>query len=79
MDGFTLLMLGGVGALVGILWIIGRTAPGTGAENLGLDAREIEERRTALEIEDEIQVREALAELRARRAEREAREAAGED
>lgn len=69
-------MLGGVGAVVLILWLIGRHAPGSGADRLGLDAREIEERRTALEIEDEMQVREALAELRARRAARESGEEA---
>lgn len=76
MDGFTLVMLGGVGAIVLVLWVIGTRAPGSGAENLGLDAREIEERRVSLEIEDEIQVREALAELRAKRA---AREASGDE
>ena len=72
MDGFTLVMLGGVGAVVLILWLIGKSDSVTNSQRLGLDAREIEERRTMLEIEDEEQVREALAELRARRAAREA-------
>lgn len=66
-------MLGGIGSIIGVLWLIGRSSPGTGAERLGLDsARQIEERRTALEIEDDEQVREALAALRERRAVREA-------
>lgn len=77
MDGFALVMVGGVGAILLILWLIGRSSPGNGTETVGLrTAREIEERRTALEIEDDQQVREALATLRARRAEREAGEEA---
>ena len=59
--------------VVALLWLVGRSQP-QGSEKLGLDARAIEERRTMLEIEDEEQVREALAALRARRS---AREAAG--
>ena len=79
-DGFAVGMLVAVGAVLLVLWLIGTRTPGTGSERLGLDAREIEERRISLELEDEMQVREALAELRARRAEREAREAeAGSD
>ena len=74
MDGFTLLMFGGVGVIVLILWILGKAAPGNGSEQLGLSSREIEERRTMLEIEDEEQVRQALTALRARRAAREAGE-----
>ena len=71
MDGFALVMLGSVGTIVGLLWLVGRSNP-NGSEKLGLDARQIEERRTSLEIEDEEQVREALANLRSRRAVREA-------
>lgn len=74
MDGFTLVMLGGVGAVVLVLWLVGKSATADHSQRLGMDARQIEERRTMLEIEDEQQVREALAALRARRAEREARE-----
>lgn len=70
-------MLGGVGALLGVLWVIGRNSPGTGTDNVGLESgREIEERRTALELEDDEQVRAALAALRERRAVREAGEEA---
>ncbi len=77
MDGFALLMVGGVGAIGLLLWLVGRASPGNGTETVGLrTAREIEERRTALELEDDAQVREALAQLRARRAEREAGEGA---
>ena len=66
-------MVGGVGAVLLVLWLIGLKSPGSGAENVGLQsAREIEERRTTLEIEDDEQVREALAALRARRERREA-------
>jgi hypothetical protein len=64
-------MFGAVGTVVGLLWLVGRSNP-SGSENLGLDSRQIEERRTMLEIEDEEQVREALANLRSRRAAREA-------
>ncbi len=77
MDGFALLMVGGVGAILLVLWLIGRATPGNGTESAGLrSAREIEETRTALEIEDDAQVHEALANLRARRAAREAGEEA---
>jgi len=76
-DGFALVMVGGVGAILLVLWLIGRATPGDGTETVGLrSAREIEERRTSLEIEDDEQVREALANLRARRAAREAEEEA---
>lgn len=76
-DGFALVMVGGVGAILLVLWLIGRATPGDGTETVGLrSAREIEERRTSLEIEDDEQVREALADLRARRAAREAEEEA---
>lgn len=75
MDGFALVMVGGVGAILLVLWLIGKSTPGTGTETVGLrSAREIEESRTSLEIEDDEQVREALANLRARRAAREADE-----
>ncbi len=70
MDGFALVMFGTVGTVVALLWLVGRSNP-SGSEQLGIDAREIEERRTMLEIEDEEQVREALANLRSRRALRE--------
>jgi hypothetical protein len=71
MDGFALVMFGVVGAVVIVLWFLGKSDSVHNSQRLSLDAREIEERRTMLEIEDEEQVREALASLRARRAERE--------
>ena len=74
MDGFALVMMGAVGAIVIVLWFLGRSDSVHNSQRLTLDAREIEERRTMLEIEDEEQVREALATLRARRAAREASE-----
>ncbi|MCX6387335.1 MAG: hypothetical protein NTX07_01235 [Solirubrobacterales bacterium] len=71
MDGFAIVMFGGVGAVTLILWLLGRSSPGSGTDSVGLQsAREIEERRTTLEIEDDEQVREALAALRERRAKR---------
>lgn len=82
MDGFTLLLLGGIGAVFGLLWMLGRSDSIDGSERLELDARAIEERRTALEIEDDQQIHEALARLRERRAAREAAssaEPAGEE
>lgn len=69
-------MFGTVGTVVALLWLVGRSNP-SGSEQLGIDAREIEERRTMLEIEDEEQVREALANLRSRRAVREAQAQTG--
>ena len=74
MDGFTLLIFGGVGAILLVLWIVGKAAPGNGSEQLGLNAREIEERRIMLELEDDEQVREALESIRSRRAARESGE-----
>lgn len=71
MDGFALVMMGVVGAIGAILWFLGKSDSVHNSQRLSLDAREIEERRTMLEIEDEEQVREALAALRARRAARE--------
>jgi len=71
-DGFAIVMFGGVGVVALALWLIGKSSPGNGTENVGLrSAREIEELRTELEIEDDAQVREALQALRARRAARE--------
>lgn len=53
MDPFTLVVVGGLAALVLVFWLIGRYYPGSGLEQLGLkDARELVERREALEAED---------------------------
>jgi hypothetical protein len=52
-DSFTLVVVGGLGALVLVFWLLGRYYPGSGLEQLGLQsARELAERREALEAED---------------------------
>jgi len=52
-DPFTLVVVGGLGALVLVFWLLGRYYPGSGLEQLGLSsARELAERREALEAED---------------------------
>jgi hypothetical protein len=52
-DSFTLLVVGGLAALVLIFWLIGRHYPGSGLEQVGLrSARELQERREALEAQD---------------------------
>ncbi len=53
MDSFTLVVVGGLGALVLVFWLLGRYYPGSGLEQLGLQsARELTERREELEAED---------------------------
>lgn len=53
MDPFTLVVVGGLVALVLVFWLLGRYYPGSGLEQLGLSsARELAERREALEAED---------------------------
>lgn len=53
MDPFTLVVVGGLAALLLVFWLIGRYYPGSGLEQLGLhSARELTERREALEAED---------------------------
>jgi hypothetical protein len=52
-DPFTLVVVGGLVALVLVFWLLGRYYPGSGLEQLGLSsARELAERREALEAED---------------------------
>jgi hypothetical protein len=52
-DPFTLVVVGGLAAVVLVLWLLGRYYPGSGLEQLGLSsARELPERREALEAED---------------------------
>jgi hypothetical protein len=52
-DSFTLVVVGGLAALVLVLWLLGRYYPGSGLEQVGLrSARELAERREALEAED---------------------------
>jgi transcriptional regulator NrdR family protein len=46
-------VVGGLAALVLVLWLLGRYYPGSGLEQVGLrSARELAERREALEAED---------------------------
>jgi hypothetical protein len=52
-DSFTLVVVGGLAVMVLVLWLLGRYYPGSGLEQLGLrSARELAERREALEAED---------------------------
>jgi len=52
-DPFTLVVIGGLAALVVVFWLLGRYYPGSGLEQLGLrSARELAERREELEAED---------------------------
>jgi hypothetical protein len=52
-DPFTLVVVGGLAVLVLVFWLLGRYYPGSGLEQLGLkSAREIVERREALEADD---------------------------
>lgn len=52
-DPFTLVVVGGLAVLVLVFWLLGRYYPGSGLEQLGLrSARELAERREALEAED---------------------------
>jgi hypothetical protein len=52
-DPFALVLLGGLGAVILWVWVLGKYYPGSGLEQLGLkSAREISETREALEAED---------------------------
>ena len=71
-DPFTLVVVGGLGALVLVFWLLGRYYPGSGLEQLGLSsARELAERREALEAEDLDQMLAAHNERRRARGESE--------
>lgn len=70
MDSFTVVVVGGLAVLVLVLWLIGRYYPGSGLEQLGLQsARELTERREALEAEDLDQMLSAHNERRRARGE----------
>ena len=72
MDSFTIVVVGGLGALVLVFWLLGRYYPGSGLEQLGLQsARELTERREELEAEDLDQMLRAHNERRRARGERE--------
>jgi len=52
-DPFSLVVVGGLAALVLIFWLLGSHNPGSGLERVGLQsARELAERREELEAED---------------------------
>jgi hypothetical protein len=52
-DPFIAVVVAGLAALVLVFWLLGRYYPGSGLEQLGLkSARELAERREALEAED---------------------------
>jgi len=71
-DSFTVVVVGGLAALLLVFWIIGRYYPGSGIEQLGLrSARELQERREALDAEDLDQMLAAHNERRRARGERE--------
>jgi hypothetical protein len=71
-DSFTVVVVGGLAVLVLVFWLIGRYYPGSGLEQLGLQsARELTERRGALEAEDLDQMLSAHNERRRARGEAE--------
>ncbi len=59
MDGFALVMFGGIGAIVLVLYLIGRFYPGSGADVLDWNPRDLHERKLAAEAEDLDQMLEA--------------------
>lgn len=68
MDGFAIVLLGAIAALVLWVWLLGKYFPGSGMEQLGLrTARQINEDREALEAEDLNQMLAAHNERRRRR------------
>ncbi len=70
MDSFTLVVVGGLAALLLVFWIIGRYFPGSGLEQLGLQsARQLHEQREALDAEDLDQMLAAHNERRRARGE----------
>ena len=73
MDPFTLVVVGGLAAVVLIFWLLGTYYPGSGLEQLGLQsARELAERREELEAEDLCQMLRALGARHGARVEAEA-------
>ena len=48
-----MVVVGGLAAVVAVFWLLGKYCPGSGLEQVGLkSARELAERREALEAED---------------------------
>jgi len=69
-DPFTLVVVGGLGVLVLVFWLLGKYYPGSGLEQVGLkSARELTERREQLEAEDLDQMLRAHNERRRARGE----------
>ncbi len=66
MDGFSLLVLGGLLALVGVFWYIGTRSPVSGAEVLDWRPTRSMEDEVRLELEDIDQMLEAQNERRRR-------------
>lgn len=75
MDGFALVMFGGIGAIVLVLYLLGRWYPGSGADVLDWNPRELQERKLAAEAEDLEQMLEARNARRRARGEPELTEA----
>lgn len=59
MDGFALVMFGGIGAIVLVLYLLGRWYPGSGADVLDWNPRELQERKLEAEADDLRQMLEA--------------------
>jgi hypothetical protein len=71
-DGFAIVLLGAIAALVLWFWLLGRYFPGSGLEQVGLrPARQIVEERERLEAEDLDQMMAAHNARRRRRGENE--------
>jgi len=58
-DGFALVMFGGIGAIVLVLYLLGRWYPGSGADVLDWNPRELQERKLEAEADDLRQMLEA--------------------
>jgi hypothetical protein len=69
-DPFTVVVVGGLVALGAVFWLLGKYYPGSGLEQVGQrSARELTERREALEAEDLDQMLAAHNERRRARGE----------
>jgi hypothetical protein len=69
-DSFTVVVVGGLIAVGAVFWLLGRYYPGSGLEQVGLrSARELAERREALDAEDLDQMLAAHNERRRARGE----------
>jgi hypothetical protein len=72
MDPFTVVVIGGLVAIGAVFWLLGTYYPGSGLDQIGQrSAREVTERREALEAEDLDQMLAAHNERRRARGESE--------